>query len=209
MEITEKEFISALTSKHGETLQRKLRAAKVAVCGLGGLGSNVATALVRAGVGALHLIDFDRVEITNLNRQQYFLDQVGELKAEALKDNLQRISPFTEYTAEAVKISPENIPELFVGDDIVCECFDSPSQKAMLVEGVRECFPDKFIVSASGMAGLDSANTIKTRTLGSRLILCGDGVSDVTERKILVGARVLVCAAHEAFAVISLINDKF
>ena len=91
---TREEFYQALSDRHGAALQAKISAARVAVCGLGGLGSNIAIALARAGVGHLHLIDFDRVDITNLNRQQYFVRQMGLLKTDALKEILAEIAPY-------------------------------------------------------------------------------------------------------------------
>ena len=76
---TEQEMQQALVQRVGEKLQSQLSASTVAVCGLGGLGSNIAVSLARAGVGTLILMDFDRVDLTNLNRQQYKACQLGEL----------------------------------------------------------------------------------------------------------------------------------
>ena len=76
MALDRETFRAALVARHGAARQAKFEAARAAVCGLGGLGSNVAIALARAGVGHLHLIDFDRVEPSNLNRQQYAAAQV-------------------------------------------------------------------------------------------------------------------------------------
>ena len=174
--VTKEAFYQALASKHGAALQAKFAAARVAVCGLGGLGSNVAIALARAGVGSLHLIDFDRVALTNLNRQQYAVSQIGRLKAEALRENLAAVNPFCEVHAEALRVTPENVPSLFEGDDVVCEAFDSAEAKAMLVNGVLAAYPGKPLVAASGMAGIGSPNDIRTRKVGKRFFLCGDGV---------------------------------
>ena len=66
---TKEEWNNALEERHGKELHTAFSSATVAVCGLGGLGSNIAIALARAGVGRLILIDFDRVDITNLHRQ--------------------------------------------------------------------------------------------------------------------------------------------
>ena len=71
------EWIDALNERHGTQLQARFSSATVAICGLGGLGSNIAVALARAGIGKLILIDFDRVDITNLHRQQYKANQIG------------------------------------------------------------------------------------------------------------------------------------
>ena len=88
---------------------------------MGGLGSNVAYALARIGVGHLHLIDFDVVDITNLNRQQYFIDQIGMYKTDALKSLLERINPYLDIRTDTVKVTEENLQELFADAPIVCE----------------------------------------------------------------------------------------
>ena len=159
---TREEMHRALQERHGAELQARFDAGRVAVCGLGGLGSNVAIALARAGVGRLHLIDFDRVDLTNLNRQQYTVEQLGQYKTQALAETLRRIAPYCEILTDTVRVTEENLPALLEKDGIVCEAFDRPEAKAMLVSGVLEHFPDKPLVAASGMAGLGSANTIRT-----------------------------------------------
>ena len=162
MALDRETFHAALVARHGAARQAKFDAARVAVCGLGGLGSNVSIALARAGVGHLHLIDFDRVEPSNLNRQQYAAAQVGLPKAEALRANLAAINPFCDVVAETVRVTSENLAALLAGDDVVCEAFDRAEAKAMLVSGVLEAFPEKPVVAASGMAGLASANAAST-----------------------------------------------
>ena len=206
MALDRETFRAALVARHGADRQSKFEAARVAVCGLGGLGSNVSIALARAGVGHLHLIDFDRVEPSNLNRQQYAAAQVGLPKAEALRANLAAINPFCEVTAETARITSENLAALLADDDIVCEAFDRAEAKAMLVSGVLEAFPGKPVVAASGMSGLASANAITTRRVSKRLYLCGDGATDVDDNLGLYGARVLVCAAHQATMILRLID---
>ena len=206
MTLDRETFRSALVARHGAVRQAKFEAARVAVCGLGGLGSNVSIALARGGVGHLHLIDFDRVEPSNLNRQQYAAAQVGLPKAEALRANLAAINPFCDVVAETVRITPENLAALLANDDIICEAFDRAEAKAMLVSGVLEAFPGKPVVAASGMSGLASANAITTRRVSRRLYLCGDGATDVDDNLGLYGARVLVCAAHQATMILRLID---
>ena len=205
MPIDRETLHAALTSRHGAELQAKFDAARVAVCGLGGLGSNIAIALARAGVGHLHIIDFDKVEPSNLNRQQYAANQLGLPKAEAMRANIAAVNPFCEVRAETLRITGESIPGLFADDDIVCEAFDRADAKAMLVSGVMEAFPGKPVVAASGMAGMKSANTITTRRVSRNLYVCGDGTSDVDDGLGLYGARVLVCAAHQATMVLRLV----
>lgn len=199
---TREEMYRAQEERHGAELQKKLSDSTVAVCGLGGLGSNIAICLARAGIGRLILIDFDRVDITNLHRQQYKASQVGMYKAEALSENLREIAPYVELSPHVCHITPDNLPALLRAADIICEAFDGAEQKAMLVDGVFAHFPRKCLVSSSGMAGIGSANQIRTRRITDRFILCGDGSSEVSKENCLFASRVMVCAAHEAHAVI-------
>lgn len=205
---TKEEMYQALSERHGAELQKKISAARVAVCGLGGLGSNIAIALARAGVGHLHLIDFDRVDITNLNRQQYFVRQLGLLKTDALQETLTDIAPYCDITTNSVKITEENFAQLLEKEDIICEAFDCSEAKAMLVNGVLERFPEKYLLSSSGMAGFGSANIIVTRHVFQYFYLCGDGMSDVNDGIGLVSSRVLACAAHEAHMVIRILAGE-
>lgn len=198
----------ALNIRHGEDLQNKISAARVAVCGLGGLGSNIAIALARAGVGHLHLIDFDRVDLTNLNRQQYAVGQLGQYKTDALRETLSLISPYCDVTCDTIQVTEENLPDLLRNEDYICEAFDRAEAKAMLVSGVLEHFPEKYLVAGSGLAGLGSANTIQTRRVSQRFYLCGDGTSDSSVGLGLVASRVLVCAAHEANMILRLIAGE-
>ena len=198
----------ALNIRHGEELQNKISAARVAVCGLGGLGSNIAIALARAGVGHLHLIDFDRVDLTNLNRQQYAVGQLGQYKTDALRETLSLVSPYCDVTCDTIQVTEETLPDLLKTEDYICEAFDRAEAKAMLVSGVLEHFPEKYLVAASGLAGLGSANTIQTRRVSRRFYLCGDGTSDSSVGLGLVASRVLVCAAHEANMILRLIAGE-
>ena len=206
---TNEELLNALEERHGSELHKKLRNASVAVCGLGGLGSNIAVLLARAGVGKLHLIDFDKVDISNLNRQQYLIHQPGMYKTDALSEIIRSITPLCEIKTHRVKIDEDNFRELLKDEPIVCEAFDGAEQKAMLVNGVLESFPEKYLVSGSGMAGISSSNLIRTRKVARRFYLCGDEKSDVAEGLGLVSARVMVCAAHQANMIIRIIAEEY
>ena len=199
------EMLAALEKRQGVDAVRKLQAATVAVCGLGGLGSNIAISLARAGVGKLVLVDFDCVDVTNLHRQQYKASQVGLPKPEALLANLKEIAPYTEFEARFEKVTAENVDRIVGGAQVVCEAFDNAEAKAMLVNAVLETMPDKYLVAASGMAGYDSGNTITARKVTKRFYVCGDGKSDVNDGIGLVAPRVMLCAAHQALTAIRLI----
>ena len=201
------EMLAALEMRQGAEAVRKLQAATVAVCGLGGLGSNIAISLSRAGVGKLILIDFDCVDVTNLHRQQYKACQVGMPKPEALLSNLKEIAPYTKFETHFEKVSAENAEALLAKADVICEAFDNAEAKAMLVNTALEKMPEKFLVAASGMAGYDSGNTITTRKVTKRFYVCGDGKSDVTDGIGLIAPRVMLCAAHQALTAVRLIID--
>ena len=203
------EWMDALVARHGGGLHERFSSATVAICGLGGLGSNIAIALARAGIGKLILIDFDRVDISNLHRQQYKANQIGCYKTEALAENLLEIAPYTEVKAVTTKITEENFADLLKGAEVVCEAFDNAESKAMLVNGVLEQLPDCYLVAASGMAGMDTPNTIKTRKIMKRFYLCGDETNDVADTIGLVAPRVMLCAAHQAHTVLRILAGEY
>lgn len=206
---TKDEMQQALVHRNGKKLQDKFARASVAICGLGGLGSNIAVSLARAGVGKLILIDFDKVDITNLHRQQYKASQIGCFKTQALTENLKEIAPYVEITTHIQRIDENNFQELLQGADIICEAFDVAEAKAVLVNGVLEKMPETYLIAASGMAGLDSANVIQSRKVTNRFYLCGDEVSDVADNIGLFSSRVMVCAAHQAHMVLRILGEKF
>lgn len=206
---TKEEWYSALSERHGEKIQNNFKSATVAICGLGGLGSNIAFALARAGIGKLILIDFDSVDITNLHRQQYKANQIGMSKTQALKENLFEIAPYTAIETHSVRISENNAEALLEKADIICEAFDDAESKAMLVNLVLEKMPEKYLIVASGMAGFGNANTIQTRRISKRFYLCGDGTSDVQSEGSLVASRVMLCAAHQAHTVLRILTEQF
>ena len=206
---TKEEWNRALTERHGKELQQAFSSATVAVCGLGGLGSNIAIALARAGVGRLILIDFDRVDITNLHRQQYKAEQIDMYKTVALAENLKEIAPYISLEIHTERITEDNAVTLLQDADIICEAFDDAEWKAMLTNTVLTEMRDKYLVAASGMASLYDANRIKTRKVTSKFYLCGDEESDVADGIGLVSSRVMVCAAHEAHTVLRILANNF
>ena len=206
---TKEEWNNALAERHGKELHKAFSSATVAVCGLGGLGSNIAIALARAGIGKLILIDFDRVDITNLHRQQYKADQIGMYKTEALEKNLKEIAPYISLKAHTERITEENAAALLNDADIICEAFDDAESKAMLANTVLTEMNGKYLIAASGMAGLYDANLIKTRKITSAFYLCGDEKSDIANEIGLVSSRVMICAAHQAHTVLRILAKQF
>lgn len=206
--ITFKEYDAALSSRYDKDTKNKITTAKVAVAGLGGLGSNIAIFLARAGVGHLHLVDFDKVDITNLNRQQYDIRDIGTFKTTALSEKIKRFNPFIKITTNNSMVTEENVKDIFSSYPIICEAFDKAENKAMLVNCILSEFRDTKIVSASGMAGLYSPNIIKTRKINDRFYLCGDTKNEIDTNIPLFAPRVALCAAHQATTVLQIITGK-
>ena len=149
------------------------------------------------------------MDITNLHRQQYKANQIGCYKAEALAENLREITPYTEIRTVTTKITEENFSDLLKNADFVCEAFDNAESKAMLVNGVLEQLPNCYLVAASGMAGMDTPNTIRTRKVMGRFYLCGDETTDVADTIGLVAPRVMLCAAHQAHTVLRILAGEY
>lgn len=201
------ELLNALYSRHTEKLQRSLLSSRVAVCGLGGIGSHTAVFLARLGVGNLHIIDFDVVDVSNIHRQSYFPHQIGMKKTDALKNIINSISPFTQVICDDAALGRDNIPSLLKNDEIICECFDSAEAKAELSDTVLTLMPEKYVIAVSGVAGANGANDIKTKRITDRFYLCGDGVSDV-EGSCLFAPKVALCSAHQALTVLQIIKER-
>lgn len=206
--MTNEDFKNALIERHGKYIYEKLKNSKIAIAGLGGLGSNVAISLARAGIGELFLVDFDTVDITNLNRQQYFTEDIGRKKTEALSAFIRKINPVIKLETADTYVTEENALSLFKDYPIVCECFDKAENKAMLINTLLSETKDITIVSASGMAGYGSSNTITTSKLMERLYLCGDKISGIEQGLGLMSPRVTLCAMHQANAVLEIILDS-
>ena len=148
------------------------------------------------------------MDVTNLHRQEYKVSQVGWYKTEALRENLLEIAPYTQYEMHTVRLDEHNAAKLLSGADLICEAFDGAEDKAMLAGVVLETMPEKYLIAASGMAGLGSANAIRTRRVTDRFYLCGDGVSGVSDGLGLVSSRVMLCAAHQAHMVLRILANE-
>ncbi|MDD4369768.1 MAG: sulfur carrier protein ThiS adenylyltransferase ThiF [Anaerostipes sp.] len=199
------EFEQMIYERHTPKVHDKVKKGNVAVAGLGGLGSHIAIALARMGVGFLHLVDFDVVEPSNLNRQEYRISHLGMAKTEALKEQLLEINPYIEIRTDNLKVTEDNAVELFQKDEIVCEAFDGPEQKAMLINTLLSEKKDVKIVSGTGMAGYGKSNEIITKKINEQLYICGDFVNGAKPGWGLMAPRVMICAGHEANKVIELL----
>ena len=161
--------------------------------------------LARSGIGRLVLVDFDHVEASNLNRQAYSLDHIGMKKTQALVEVIRSINPFIDLEVIDVRVARDNIMALVEGNYIICEALDDPATKSMVVTEVLANSEDKLVVAASGMAGLDDANLIRTQRKLSRLYLCGDEKSDFEFTPGMMAPRVSICAGHQANIIIRLL----
>lgn len=195
-----------MRARHTPKLHDKLKAARVAVCGLGGLGSHIAIMLARSGLGGLELIDFDVVEPSNLNRQAYRVSDLGRLKTEALREQILQINPYTEVKIHTLRVQEGHLKELFEGVSVVCEAFDRAEAKAMLAQNFHKMHPDKILICASGLAGYGDSNAIQTRKIAKNFFICGDLVSAAEPGRGLMAPRVNICAAHQANLVLELLG---
>jgi sulfur carrier protein ThiS adenylyltransferase len=194
-----------MMARHTPGVHEKMKKAVVGVAGLGGLGASVAIALARVGVGTLILVDFDVVEPSNLNRQQYFFDQVGMAKTEALSQNLLRINPFVTLRPSQERIEPENVQRLFQDADVLVEALDRADQKAMLINAVSEKLPGKYLVAASGVAGYGGNNEIQTVRFSSNIFIVGDQKTEARPGSGLMAPRVGIAAHHQANTVLRIL----
>jgi sulfur carrier protein ThiS adenylyltransferase len=199
------ELEALMASRHTPGVHEKVKRATVGIAGAGGLGSAIAVALARIGVGRLVIADFDVVEPSNLNRQQFFVDQIGMSKVDALKSNLQRINPYVKVAPYFGRIDAGNVPQLFSMVDVMVEAFDAADQKAMLVETFLGRCPGKPLVAASGLAGFAPSNTVTTRRAGHNFYLVGDGETAARPGDGLRPARVGLAAHPPATAVLRLL----
>lgn len=203
--LTNDDIKKSLKDKISDKNFNLLIKSKIAIAGLGGLGSHVAILLARAYVGHIHLIDYDKIDLSNINRQAYKLSQVNMLKTDALKDIISEINPFIKVTIKNEKIDSNNIIEIFNGYSIICEAFDNAECKALLINNIMKLYPETKIVAASGIGGYLSSNKIVTEKINDNLYICGDRNSDIEIYGSLTAARVNICASHQANMIIRLI----
>lgn len=199
------ELESLMMARHTPGIHQKIKASVVGIAGLGGLGSAIAIALARIGVGKLILVDFDVVEPSNLNRQQYFTHQIGMPKVEALQKNIAMINPYVKIETFLEKLDRNNMERIFKEAEVVVEAFDRAEEKAMLINAVSEKMPDKYIVAASGVAGYGDNNEIKTVGFSSKIFIVGDQKTAAQPGIGLMAPRVGIAAHHQANTVLRIL----
>ena len=197
-----KKYLRYIFERNCSGTTKKLQQKTVAIAGLGGLGSNAAVALVRAGVGKLIIADFDKVELSNLNRQHYFQSDLGKKKSEALRDHLININPDIKLEVHNKKLEPSDIARIFEKADILIEAFDLADRKKWLIETWSKNFPRKPVVSGNGLSGMGHTKDMKVIKAG-QIYFCGDGASEM--KMGLLSSRVAIVANMQANVCIELL----
>ena len=183
--------------KKADKIKEKLKNHTVGIAGLGGLGSNAAMALARAGIGRLILLDFDVVDDSNLTRQYYFLDQIGKSKTIALKDNIKKANPKIVIDIFNEKLKKGTMETRFKDADVIIEALDNAETKVCFIEEILTKLPNTPIIAASGVTGYGHSDRISTKHLG-KLFLCYDELAQPSEDDILLAPRVALIANWQA-----------
>lgn len=205
--LNKEEIEKLMISRSNMEVVKDLQKSTIGIAGVGGLGSTIAIALARTFVKKLVIADYDVVEPSNLNRQQYFINDLGKLKTEAIKSHIEAINPFIEIEIKNIYLKKSNVIDTFKECDIVIEAFDNAKNKAMLINELL-LNSNSVVISGNGMAGYFSSNSIKTKRVSSRFYICGDGVSEAKEKSGLMAPRVLIVAGHIANTVIRIITGE-
>jgi sulfur carrier protein ThiS adenylyltransferase len=201
----ERELECLIVSRHSPGVHRKVKRSTVGIAGLGGLGSQVTIALARIGVGTLILADYDVVEPSNLNRQQYFIQQIGMPKVDAMRETLKEVNPYVSVITHHTVIRPKKVKSIFGNAEIIVEALDRAEEKAMFINAISKSMPDKYIVAASGVAGYGDSDAIKTTKFSSKIFIVGDQRSSAGPGIGLMAPRVGIAAHHQANTVLRLI----
>ena len=199
------ELEALMMARHTPGVHEKVKLARVGIAGVGGLGSSVAVALARVGIGELVLADFDVVEPSNLNRQQFFVDQIGKHKVDAMEENLRRINPYVKVVTHRSLLDEANIPGIFCGVDALVEAFDLAESKAMLISSMARSCPGVPVIASSGVAGHNPSNSIKTTPFSGNYYIVGDQETEAAAGVGLMAPRVGIAAHHQANCVLRLL----
>jgi sulfur carrier protein ThiS adenylyltransferase len=189
-------------------IENHLNKFKVGIAGAGGLGSNCAVSLARTGVGTLVIADFDKIELSNISRQFYFIDQVGMMKTVALKENLKRIRPEINVVTHQTVLSEKNITSVFRECQVIVEAFDRSDMKQMFIEIVQKELAGIPLIVGSGLAGWGNTEALKFRKIDETLYICGDEMSEATDDYPPLAPRVCIVANMQANAVIEILMSK-
>ena len=192
-----------------ERIQKKLKKSCIGIAGIGGLGSNAAVSLARAGIGRLVLVDFDIVERSNLGRQYYFLDDIGKSKVDSLTKIIKKINTEIDLVTHNIKLEKGQMEKPFRDVDVVIEALDNAETKTIFIEEILSKLPEKPIIAASGVAGYGHSERITTKRLGN-LFMCYDELAKSSDDDVLMAPRVTLMANWEANLALEIIlgEDK-
>ncbi|MBU5269595.1 thiamine biosynthesis protein ThiF [Clostridium cochlearium] len=205
---TKEEMEAQLVARHTPKIYEKLKKVSVAIAGLGGLGSTAALSLARVGIGKLILVDYDVVEPSNLNRQQYFIKHIGMKKTQAMKDIISQCNPFVKIETIDAYVDEKNIESIFKDADIIIEAFDNAETKALITNKVLKIMKNKKIITASGLAGYEDCNLIRSKKINDKFYIVGDGQAEAKPGRGLMAPRVSVAANHQANLVLEIILNN-
>ncbi len=199
-------YLRELYSRNPPGSLDRLKDKVVGIAGAGGLGSNIAVSLLRSGVQRFIIADHDRVELSNLNRQHYFADQVGMDKTTALAQNLRRINPYVEVISHCLRITADNLAAIFASAQLLIEAFDAAEMKALAAQSWTKAYPDRFLVMGSGVSGYGGSDAIGV-TVRGRLVICGDQKTPCTPEAGLTASRLGIVAQMQANAALEILLD--
>lgn len=180
---------------------KKVQKHKIGIGGAGGLGSNIAIMLVRSGFNKFEIVDSDTIEPSNLNRQPFLINEVGNIKVNTLKTLLRNINPEIKVSTSCVRWYEEKSPYLFKDCTFIIEAFDHADEKQKFVEYYQD--KTNYIICASGMSGFDIQEQLKIQNVGN-IYIVGDQKSNVTNDTPPMAPRVTACAAIMAGLVLEL-----
>ena len=192
-----------------EKIRMKLKNSSVGIAGAGGLGSNIAVSLARAGVGRLLIVDFDNVEESNLNRQYYFREQIDQVKVEALRENINHIDKSIKVETSEDRLTDGTMARPFHDVDVVVEALDKAETKTAFIEEIMQKLPDKPLVACSGVAGYGHSDRVSTKKLGN-LYMVYDEQAKESDEDVLMAPRVIMMANWQANIVLEILlgEDK-
>jgi sulfur carrier protein ThiS adenylyltransferase len=204
------DLYNKITSRNSAEIKDKIKRAVIGIAGCGGLGSNVAIALARIGVKKIVIADFDKVEPSNLNRQQFFVSDIGKNKTDALASFIKASNPFVQVERHNIKLNLRNIFAIYGECPLVIEAFDKVSEKSMILKAFGDTrFKDKYLITTSGLAGFFPSNLIRTIKLSKNIYLCGDNKHPGNRKDGLMAPRVMIAAGHQANMAVILIDKLF
>lgn len=193
-----------MNTKKFKEIRKQLQKSSVGIAGAGGLGSNVAVSLARAGIGRLVIVDYDNVEESNLNRQYYFRDQIGMVKVEALKNTIFRVNDSVKVDVFNYRLTKNTMDKPFHDVDIIVEALDNAKIKTMFIEEVMQKLPKIPVVACSGVAGYGHSDRIITKKLGNLYMVYDEKAKD-SHDDVLMAPRVILMANWQANIVLEIL----